>query len=55
MNRLRLNVSNPTISFEAVPESDLIIGGRALTARILIKEVPADTDPFGILDSNKMD
>ncbi|MFH2132764.1 MAG: aldehyde ferredoxin oxidoreductase N-terminal domain-containing protein [bacterium] len=47
MKILRVNMSDLTISFESVLDRDLIIGGRALTARILNKEVPPKTDPLG--------
>lgn len=47
MKILRVNMNDLTTSFEAVSDADLVIGGRALTARILNKEVPPAADPLG--------
>ncbi len=47
MKILRVNMSNQTTALEELPEEWKIVGGRALTARILTKEVPPSTDPLG--------
>ena len=44
---LRVNMSRLSISCEAVPESYLSLGGRSLTARILMNEVKPTCDPLG--------
>ncbi len=47
MKILRVNMSNLSTTVESIADADLIIGGRALTARILNKEVPPAADPLG--------
>ncbi|MBT4268310.1 MAG: aldehyde ferredoxin oxidoreductase [Deltaproteobacteria bacterium] len=47
MKILRVNMNDLTTTFESLPDADMIIGGRALTAKILIKEVPPKADPLG--------
>ena len=47
MKILRVNMSEKTTTFEDLPQEWKIIGGRALTAKILTKEVSPSTDPLG--------
>ncbi len=47
MKILRIDMSTLTSSFEDLPEEWTAVGGRGLSARILNKEVPPDTDPLG--------
>lgn len=47
MKILRIDMSTLTSSFEDLPEEWKVVGGRGLTAKILNKEVPPDTDPLG--------
>lgn len=47
MNILRVNMKDLTTSFEPLSKDDMVIGGRALTAKILNREVPPGTDPLG--------
>lgn len=47
MKILRVDMSDLKTSFEELPEKWKFIGGRGLTAKILGKEVPPDTDPLG--------
>ena len=47
MKLLRVNMSKLETSFEELPEEWKILGGRGLSAQILTKEVPPDTDPLG--------
>ncbi|MDK1021169.1 MAG: aldehyde ferredoxin oxidoreductase N-terminal domain-containing protein [Candidatus Hydrogenedentes bacterium] len=47
MKILRIDMSALTSSLEDLPEEWTIIGGRALSAKILNKEVSPDTDPLG--------
>jgi len=47
MKILRMNMSSLTSSMEDLPDEWTIVGGRALSAKILNKEVPPDTDPLG--------
>ncbi len=47
MKILRVNLNDLTTTFEPLSDADMIIGGRALTARILNKEVPPGADPLG--------
>ncbi len=47
MKILRVNMTDVTTSFEELPEEWKILGGRGLTAKILNKEVPPETDPLG--------
>lgn len=46
-NILRVNVSDGSIQKEPVPKDYLTLGGRALTARIILDEVKATCDPLG--------
>ena len=47
MKILRVNMTDLTAAFEDLPEEWKIVGGRGLTAKILTKEVPPETDPLG--------
>lgn len=47
MKILRIDMSALTSSLEDLPEEWTIIGGRALSAKILTQEVSPDTDPLG--------
>ncbi len=47
MKILRIDMSALTTSFEDLPEEWTAIGGRGLSAKILNKEVPPETDPLG--------
>ncbi len=47
MRILRVNMSNLKVSFEDIAEEWKILGGRGLSAEILSREVPPDTDPLG--------
>jgi len=47
MKILRVNMSNLTTKFEDLPEEWKLVGGRALTAKILSKEVSPTVDPVG--------
>ena len=47
MKILRIDMSTQTSSTEDLPDEWKIVGGRALSAKILTKEVPPETDPLG--------
>jgi aldehyde:ferredoxin oxidoreductase len=47
MKILRVNMTDLTTAYEDLPEEWKILGGRGLTAKILTKEVPPETDPLG--------
>ncbi len=47
MKVLRANLETSTVHYEDVPESWQRYGGRALTARFLLDEVPPTCDPLG--------
>ncbi|MCP4754476.1 MAG: aldehyde ferredoxin oxidoreductase [Proteobacteria bacterium] len=47
MRILRVDMGNLTTSFEDLPDPWKIVGGRALTAKILNAEVPPDADALG--------
>ena len=47
MKILRANMTSKDVSSEDLPEEWQIVGGRGLSAKILNKEVPPDTDPLG--------
>ncbi len=47
MNILRIDMSALTSTLEELPEEWKILGGRGLSAKILSKEVPPDSDPMG--------
>ncbi len=47
MKLLRANMTTKDVSTEDLPAEWQIVGGRGLSARILNKEVPPDTDPLG--------
>ena len=47
MNILRIDMSALTSTLEELPEEWKILGGRGLSAKILNKEVPPDSDPMG--------
>ncbi|MCL6611045.1 MAG: aldehyde ferredoxin oxidoreductase [Peptococcaceae bacterium] len=44
---LRFNTSTKELKYEDVPEKYAVLGGRALTSRIVCDEVPATCDPLG--------
>ena len=44
---LRVNLSDLSVSQEEAPEEYRLLGGRALTSRIVLREVPARCDPLG--------
>ena len=47
MNILRVNMNNQTISRELLADEWKLLGGRALIAKILNKEVDPNCDPLG--------
>ena len=47
MRILRVNTGNLETRFEDLPEEWKILGGRGLSAKIMLREVPPDTDPLG--------
>ncbi len=47
MKILRVNMTDLTAVYEDLPEEWKILGGRGLTAKILTREVPPETDPLG--------
>jgi aldehyde:ferredoxin oxidoreductase len=47
MQILRLSMNNRKVSFENLPEEWIYLGGSALIAKILNKEVPPLCDPLG--------
>jgi aldehyde:ferredoxin oxidoreductase len=47
MKLLRVNMSSLETTYEDLPEEWKILGGRGLSAQILTKEVPPDSDPLG--------
>lgn len=44
---LRVNMSRLEVKFEDVPEKYRLLGGRALTSRIVADEVPPTCHPLG--------
>ncbi|MCH8010048.1 MAG: aldehyde ferredoxin oxidoreductase, partial [Chloroflexi bacterium] len=44
---LRVNMASLDASHEGAPQEYASLGGRALTSRIVLREVPADCDPLG--------
>jgi aldehyde:ferredoxin oxidoreductase len=44
---LRINTKSKTYKFEDVPEELVALGGRALTSRMVLNEVPATCHPLG--------
>lgn len=44
---LRLNMTSREVRFEDLPEKYALLGGRALTSRIVADEVPPGCDPLG--------
>lgn len=44
---LRVNLSDLTVSEEPVPDEYALLGGRALTSRIVLREVDPTCDPLG--------
>ena len=52
MNILRVNTSNQTVSIEPLADERKFLGGRALIAKILNKEVDPKCDPLG--EDNKL-
>lgn len=44
---IRVDMSNATVREEELPEGYEILGGRALTSRLVAKEVPPTCDPLG--------
>ncbi len=51
-NLLRINTRNKTFGFEETPKAYEGLGGRALTAKMILDEVPATCHPLG--KSNKL-
>ena len=49
---LRINTKKKTYTFEDVPENIVGLGGRALTSKIVLNEVPATCHPLS--KSNKL-
>jgi aldehyde:ferredoxin oxidoreductase len=49
---LRINTKNKTYKFEDVPEELAALGGRALTSKMVLTEVPATCHPLG--QANKL-
>ena len=47
MKLLRVNMSKLEAAFEDLPDEWAVTGGRGLSAKILEKEVPPETDPLG--------
>jgi len=47
MKIVRVNMSNRTITVEELPEKYRLLGGRALTSRIIADEVPPTCHPLG--------
>jgi aldehyde:ferredoxin oxidoreductase len=47
MHILRIDMANLSYRYEEMPESDLLLGGRALTAKIVHDEVPPTAHPLG--------
>ena len=47
MKILRVNMTKGTVVFEDLPQEWIILGGRALTAKILSQEVSPQVDPLG--------
>ena len=50
MRVLRVNLGSGSIAYEPVPESWQPYGGRAMVARFMLDEVPAQCDPLGPLN-----
>lgn len=44
---IRVDMTNQTVSIESYPEAWKLLGGRALSARILLEECDATCDPLG--------
>src|SRR5450759_1635313 len=44
---VRVNLTNLTVKEEPFPEEWILLGGRALSAKILLKEVDPKCDPLG--------
>lgn len=44
---LRINTKDKTFGFDAVPDSYTGLGGRALTSKMILDEVPATSHPLG--------
>lgn len=47
MQILRIDMTSLTSSTEELPKEWIVLGGRGLSARILLKEMKPDTDPLG--------
>ena len=47
MNILRINMENLHHSYEELPMNQILLGGRALTSRIVHDEVPPTAHPLG--------
>ena len=47
MQLLRIDMTNLTYRYEEIPDEDLLLGGRALTAKIVYQEVPPTAHPLG--------
>lgn len=50
MNILRIDISTREYLRSTLPETHAHLGGRGLTSRLLLDEVPADCDPLGPLN-----
>lgn len=46
-NLLRVNMTSGVISSQPLPEKYRMLGGRGLSSRVVLDEVPADCDPLG--------
>ena len=44
---LRINTKSRTFSFDEIPENYAGLGGRALTSKMILDEVPATCHPLG--------
>ena len=47
MNLLRVSLTDLTVSTQKAPDKYALLGGRALTSRIVLNEVPPNCDPLG--------
>jgi aldehyde:ferredoxin oxidoreductase len=47
MDILRINMENLSFQYESLEEKDLLLGGRALTSKIVHDEVPGTCHPLG--------
>ena len=47
MKLIRVNMTNPTITVDEMPEAYRKLGGRALTSTLIYNEIPASSHPLG--------